>query len=51
MYACFYFTYRPTNKINVLAAVYVEQTFMLNMICNMYYYQNLKKKKHLPISM
>ena len=30
---CFYLTHGPTNKTNVLAAIYIEQTFMFNVMC------------------
>ena len=36
----FYLTHGPTYKTNVLASIYVKQTFMFNIICNVYYYKN-----------
>ena len=38
----FYLTHGPIYKTNVLASIYVEQTFMFNVIYNVYYY--IKKK-------
>ena len=31
---------RPTYKTNVLVPIYVEKTFMFNVICNVFYYKN-----------
>ena len=36
----FCLTHDPTYKTNVLASMYVEQTFMFNVLCNVYYYKN-----------
>ena len=38
----FYLTHDPTNKTNVLASIYVQQSCMFNMICNVYYYKKLQ---------
>ena len=40
----FLFDMRLYYKNNISASVYVEQTFMFNVICNVYYYKKKKKK-------
>ena len=36
----FYLTHGPTYKTNILPSIYVEQTFMFNVKCNVYYHKN-----------